>query len=178
MRGASGGFTLIEAMIVVSIIGLLTSIAFPVFSDYVRRTKSSEATGNLKLLYQSAAVYYATFRTSEGITATTSGSCTVGSTSGTLPATPGSQKQRVDFSLDASFHDLGFAIADPVFFGFGIQAASAGCDRPASTAHYTFYARSDLDGDAELALFELAAGSNASNELYRAPGFYIESEGE
>jgi type IV pilus assembly protein PilE len=45
--GRARGFTLIEVMIVVAVIGILGAIAYPSYTDYVRRSRISEATGDL-----------------------------------------------------------------------------------------------------------------------------------
>jgi type IV pilus assembly protein PilA len=54
------GFTLIELMIVVAIIGILAAVAIPAFVNYMKRAKTSEATLNLKSIVEGAVSYYDT----------------------------------------------------------------------------------------------------------------------
>lgn len=52
------GFTLIELMIVVAIIAILASVAMPVYTDYVIRSKIPEATSALALSRTQMEQYY------------------------------------------------------------------------------------------------------------------------
>lgn len=168
------GFTIIELMVVVVILGVLAALAIPALVGYVRQAKTSEATANLNAVFKSAAVFYTRELVGQGMGASVEVGCVVPTTA-LIPSVPTSTKTK--FVSAGGFKELGFSIGDYIYYSYGITSVATTnvtCGTSANTADiYTFEARGDLDGDGTQSHFELAAGSDSNNDLYHARGFYI-----
>jgi type IV pilus assembly protein PilA len=173
------GFTLIELMIVVAIIGILAAIAIPAFINYVKRSKTSEAGANLKSLFTGAAAYYEAENWQQGMvtaggTAAASSHCSIANAN--QSTTPSDAKQVIDWQAQtdaAGFTALNFAPADPIYYDYNVleKDDTSNCANAAGDIDiYTFRANGDLDGDGTVSTFDLQAGANPDNALYRAPG--------
>jgi len=60
MKRIQQGFTLIELMIVVAIVGILAAIALPAYQDYIVRSKMAEPVGAIAACKTSVAEYLST----------------------------------------------------------------------------------------------------------------------
>lgn len=60
-RKSQSGFSLVELMVVVAIIGVLASIAVPAINKYLAKARQSEAKTNLSSLYTSEKSFYAEY---------------------------------------------------------------------------------------------------------------------
>ncbi|WP_413575141.1 type IV pilin protein [Bdellovibrio sp. HCB290] len=62
-RTSQAGFSLVELMVVVAIIGVLASIAVPAVNKYIAKARQSEAKTNLASLYTSEKAFYSEYTT-------------------------------------------------------------------------------------------------------------------
>lgn len=176
MSKKQGGFTLIELMIVVAILGILAAIAIPAFVTYVRRAKTVEATENLSKLFDAVSSYYSRETVGSGIDATMSSHCFIGKLDNGI--TPNAQKQAGTYTL--GWVTIGFQLP-PGYYNFKVNEGTgvAGCSQPADKKDFgTLQAIGDLDGDTTKSTFEYAIATSKENELYHATGFYIVNETE
>ncbi|UCE85984.1 MAG: prepilin-type N-terminal cleavage/methylation domain-containing protein [Deltaproteobacteria bacterium] len=128
-RSRRAGFTVIELMLVVGILGIIATIAIPAFIRFQLRTKASEVKSNLSAIRVSEEAYHAEYGvyTSAMPVVPTS----IGRDKRQWPLTP---------STSHGFNAMGWAPEGQVYYQYGVTSNGG--------MAFTVGARSNLDGDA------------------------------
>ncbi len=168
-----GGFTLIELMIVVAIIGILAAVAIPAFMKYMRKSKTTEATQGIKKIYDGGRTYFLEENTAQGAGTplpkqfpTDTG---ISPALGTCCAAAG-DKCPANAATWATneWSALKFSMEDPHYYSY--QFDSTGTEE---TSVFTARALGDLDCDDAESTFEMAAKINADdNSVQGSAGIF------
>lgn len=174
------GFTLIELMVVVVILGVLASVAVPAFVNYIRRAKSAEAEDKISQIYRAAITYFQTQQFERGLGAgiTPQFPETAGPTPGDcvtacadqpdarcVPRSDGSGSYDPQVTWDTpSWIALDFAINDPHYYVY-TMAADNNPVVGGYESQFTARASGNLDGDDVCSTFERVGFVNDQGEI-------------
>ncbi len=125
-RQRQTGFTLLEMMVAVAVIGVLAAVAIPLMTRYQLRSKTAEAKTNLGAIRVLEESYYGEKEAYLVADAEP-------------PAIPGSVAATFD-AVNSDFAPLGFVPEGRVYFSYGVAVSG-------DSAGFTADAGADIDGD-------------------------------
>ncbi len=155
LHSRRGGFTLIELMIVVAIIGILAAIAIPNFLRFQLKAKSSEGKTNLAAIRTAEESYFAEY----------------GAYVSADPSPPAvADNQKTDFSdavADKGFDIVGWEPEGQVYFNYSVNTNAPNNDRFTAAAH------ADIDADGtpqEWGYKKCSGGTCEAGKAHADPG--------
>ncbi len=153
------GFTLIELMIVVAIIGILAAVAIPAFMAYMKKSKTTEASLQLNILGKNAKVGYnesSYFVNGTAVAAPQAGTCCASGAAGNNHCPANSQA----FATEVTWAALNFEIDEPTLFYYNYTGAGTG-----NLSTFTATATGDLDCDTTMITYTMAGTATNGNPV-------------
>lgn len=168
LRKREDGFTLVELMIVVAIIGVLAALAIYGVSRYLKHSKTAEATRNLGSIETGSKNQYQQETDTSG---TGSGPFVhkfCANATKTPSATPKAEKLKVTSGAATGWNQIGwqclkFSINEPQFYAYTYSENSS----TGTAAQYTALANGDLDGNGIESTFELKGAGSPTGDAQR-----------
>src|SRR5688572_25111798 len=136
------GFTLIELMIVVAIIGILAAIAIPNFIRYQLRSKQAEAKTVLGGIKTSQESFRAEYDNYVNVGAAIGNTTLLTTKAPWTPVACAGTCSRTSIATCTEFECIGYRPQGDVYFNYDVDTSAAG------VPNYTTGATADLDGDA------------------------------
>ena len=167
MRRRSAGFTLVELMIVVAIIGVLSSLAIYGIARYLKTAKTAEATRSLGALENGSRQQFG--RETPWPPGSTNADRYEHVFCPDAPKTPSAVPVATKIAVpNAAWTTEGwtclkFVINDPQYYSYSYKSNS----QTGTTAQYTATAQGDLDGNGTTSLYELMGRGNSYGDSIR-----------
>ena len=160
------GFSLMELMTVVTIVGILSAVAIPTFSDYIYRARTSEATeflGVIRLREESYRAEFGVYCPTLSLAQVPNAVTSLSVASNLVPDPTSISHDPVHFVPTTEWSQLGAHPTGDVRFGYGVaagtpaDAVAQNLGWTAATADFWFVARAtgDLDNDDTYVTFEI-----------------------